>query len=285
MSFARYVARRKDAAAAREREAAGYAYSGDVRARSLLGRLRPVALALEAARQHWRTHGRTALVTGSVRLGSQKFPELAAVVQGAFAGLRVGTPDAYVTPSASQHEALVLGDSDDPVVALPSRLVDYLTPDELRAVVARLAGHVQNGHVEYLTALWALSDGADLADATLGETALRWAGAPARLALTRWARRAAITADRAALVVTGDLNRVKATLEKVETAARGLLSRPPQAPTAADPGLALRLEALALFARTTFFRGATEGAPATEAALSKDACDALVAQLFREVSP
>jgi len=46
LSFARYVAARKGEASARSREGAAYAYSGDIKVRAALDRIRPVTLAV-----------------------------------------------------------------------------------------------------------------------------------------------------------------------------------------------------------------------------------------------
>jgi Zn-dependent protease with chaperone function len=165
-------------------------------------------------------------------------------------------------------------------------------------VIGHECGHIQNNHVVYMTTLHYLQHAANMF--------LRWSVKPAVLALNGWARRAVITCDRAGMICTRDLDvsigcRVKlaigtkklysevssipAYLAQLEETQAGLGRFAEMSRTV--PYLPKRAAALRLFAETTYFRslvgtGRAAGAPvdALPAGMSKDECDARVAQLI-----
>jgi Zn-dependent protease with chaperone function len=125
---------------------------------------------------------------------------------------------------------------------------------------------------------------------------VRFAAQPAVLALNGWSRRAEITADRAGLLCTRDLTVSTAAMVKLSVGSQRLfgnidvdeylrqLDETQAGPGrfeelfAAYPYLPKRVEALRLFAQTTYFRsviGATG-----EAGMAKEDCDAKVAELL-----
>jgi Zn-dependent protease with chaperone function len=142
----------------------------------------------------------------------------------------------------------------------------------------------------YLTTLYFLSQA--------GSQLVRWAAKPAVLALNAWARRAEITCDRASLLCTRELAASTETLVKLAVGSKRLYSdinideymqqlddvgSGPgrwQELFATHPYLPKRVQALRLFARTTFFR-AGRGAQDEAPALTKDECDAQVALLLK----
>ena len=77
LSFARYVAARKGDAAARSREGAAYAYSGDVKVRAALDRVRPVTLAVEATVRLWQSVEKSRMLGTAVKVTGKQFPRIA----------------------------------------------------------------------------------------------------------------------------------------------------------------------------------------------------------------
>ena len=85
-----------------------------------------------------------------------------------------------------------MGDAEEAFVAVHHEAATVRSDEALRFMLGRELGHVQNGHVPHCTALF-------YADEIAG-TAVRWALRPGLLALRRWRRHAALTADRAGLL-------------------------------------------------------------------------------------
>ena len=289
LSFPRYVAARKGAASARAREGAHYAYGADLRIRSALDKVRPVSLSVEATLRFWQSVGKNRFLGSAVRVGEKQFPKIYALVQRCAEVLQIPPPAVYVAPQILTLTARTLGTADDAMIALGSPLVDHLTEAELLFVLGRECGHIQNGHTVYLTALHYLTTAANLI--------IRFAAQPAVLALNGWSRRAEITADRAGLLCTRDLGASTAAMVKMSVGSQRLFSSidveeyirqldEAQAGRgrfdelfATVPYLPKRVQALRLFARTTYYLSVVN-APGGEAGLSKEECDAQVADLL-----
>jgi Zn-dependent protease with chaperone function len=93
-----------------------------------------------------------------------------------------------------------------PVIVLHSSLIERLTDEEVLAVVAHEVGHIHAEHVLYLTAarlIEALA-GAALASAPVAAIVTQILTGTMRAGLLAWARRAELSCDRAALLVTQD---------------------------------------------------------------------------------
>jgi Zn-dependent protease with chaperone function len=291
LSFSRYVAACKGAGQARAREAAAYAFAGDLRVRATMDKLRPVTLAVESAVRFWNTVGKSRLVGSAVRVGERQFPALFAKVARCADVLQIPQPTVYVSPELASLGAHTFGSSDDATLVLAGALVDHLTEAELLFVIGHECGHIQNNHVVYLTALYYLTQTANVI--------LRLGAQPAVLALRAWSRRAEITCDRAGLLCTRDLGTATAALIKLALGSRKLygeinvdeylrqfkearddLRRLGEA-FATHPYLPTRVTALRLFSRTAYFRGVVgEVAGQGEPGLSREECDAQVADLL-----
>jgi len=296
-SFPEFVAAQKGAAAARLREGAAYAFSGDLNVRRTLERLKPVQLAREACLRHWLGSGRQELLRQGETVGGGNLRRIDGLLTRAATVLAITRPAAVVTPALGPLEVRVLGTTEMPVVALGPSVAERLSDDELLAVLGSACGHVQNEHPPYLTTLYLLAEAQNLV--------VRWAVAPAVLGLRRWARRADVTADRAGALVTRSLAPNLSAIVKRTLGQRRLLSevdvektladlrtrstRPPQsfdapASDADEVDLATRVRALELFAETTYFRSVMGISPTAAApGITKEACDRKVAELFWEL--
>jgi Zn-dependent protease with chaperone function len=288
LSFSRYVAARKGAASARAREGAHYAYGADLRIRSALDKLRPVTLSVEATLRFWQSVGKNRFLGSAVRVSERQFPNIHRLVERCGEVLQVPPPTVYVAPNIVSLTARTLGTADDAMIALGSPLVDHLTEPELLFVIGRECGHIQNGHTVYLTALHFLTTAANMF--------VRFAAQPAVLALNGWSRRAEITADRAGLLCTRDLAVSTAAMVKLSVGSQRLFKNidvdeylRQLDETQAGPGrfeelfasypyLPKRVQALRYFAETTYFRSVLD--QAAETGLSKEDCDAKVAELL-----
>jgi Zn-dependent protease with chaperone function len=290
LSFPNYVASRKGAASARAREGAQYAYGGDLRVRSALDKVRPVTLAVEATLRFWHTVGKNRLLGSSVKVGERQFPHIDKMVQRCSDTLQVRPPTVYVSPKPTV-EVQTLGAADDATIVLPMLLADAFSEPELMFVIGRECGHIQNSHTIYLTALYFLT--------TAANQFVRWGAQPAILALNGWSRRAEITADRAGLLCMRKLDVATGALVKLAIGAGSLysgtnvdeylqqLSDGQSGPSRFDelwnkhPYLPKRVEAMRIFAETTYYRSVIGTAPAEGApGLSKEECDTKVGELL-----
>ncbi|HJX52037.1 MAG TPA: M48 family metallopeptidase [Polyangia bacterium] len=291
LSFSRYVAACKGAGQTRARETAAYAFGGDLRVRASMDKLRPMTLAMESAVRFWNTVGKSRLVGSAVLVGERQFPALFAKVARCADVLHIPLPAVYVSPELASLGAHTFGTSDDATLVLSGALVDHLSEAELLFVIGHECGHIQNNHVVYLTALYYLTQTANVI--------LRLGAQPVVLALRAWSRRAEITSDRAGLLCTRDLGTATAALIKLALGSRKLyadinvdeylrqfaearddLRRLGEA-FSTHPYLPTRVTALRLFAQTAYFRGvAGDGAGTGGPGLSREECDTQVADLL-----
>jgi Zn-dependent protease with chaperone function len=290
LSFSRYVAARKGAASAAARGGAQYAYGADTRLRSALDKLRPVTLAVEATLRFWQTVGKNRLVGSAVRVSDRQFAHVHKLSQRAAEVLQIPTPAVYLTADTTIGPARTLGTTDEASMIIYAPLIDVLTEPELLFFIGHECGHIQNGHTIYLTALYFLTEAAK-------NLVVKWAVQPAILALNAWSRRADITCDRAGLLCARDLGAATAAMVKLTLGSQRLygdidvdeylrqLDEGQSGPRrfhelfSIHPYLPKRVQALRLFAETTFYRSVV-GLPAGTPGLSKEACDAHVGELL-----
>jgi Zn-dependent protease with chaperone function len=292
LSFSRYVAARKGEASARSREGAVYAYSGDLKVRNTLDKVRPVTLAVEATVRLWQTVEKSRMLGTAIKVTDRQFPKVWKLGVRCAEALRIPIPTLYVSPNIGSLNAHTFGTTDDPYVVVNAALIDHLSDIELLDVIGHECGHIQNNHVVYMTTLFFLKRAANMF--------LRWSVKPAVMALNAWARRAEITCDRSGLLCTRDLDASVGCLVKLAIGSRKLysdinldeylaqLEEVNRGPGRLDelmqthPYLPKRVAALRLFARTHYFRGLV-GAPSDPAQpppLSREECDAQVADII-----
>jgi len=252
LDFQRYVARRKGARDAMAREGAAYAYAGDLKMLRTLERLSPVRAALETTGRIWRERARGELLDGAVKVTARDHAMVHALAQRSAERLHVQAPAIFLS-SKAPFGAHTFGTNEDAYVVLDRALVESLTEPELTDVLGRELGHLQNNHVTFGTARYYLRH--------FAATFVRWAVAPALLALDGWSKRADVTGDRAGLLCTRDLDSSQAALRK-------LLKD--------DPRLQVRLDALALFADSAYYRGVV----GLDGGTSAGECDVKVAELI-----
>lgn len=263
--FQRYVERKKGAREAERREGAGYAYAGDLRIRRVIDRARPVTLSLEATVRLWRATARAELLGTAIKVTEASFPRLQRLAQLSAERLHVTPPPLYVSPHAG-IVAATFGTDDEPTVVLHAGLADALSDEELLHVLGAELGRIQNRHVLLETARYYLHR----ASSRFGRFIVR----PAVASLDAWARRAEVTADRAGLIASRDLDASVGAIEKLAEAAPaegegphgeqqdgadGEHGAPDGAAvsveSAAERAARRRAAALAVFARSAWFRG------------------------------
>src|SRR5438309_8439359 len=158
---------------------------------------------------------RVIFTASAVKVTPQQCPDLYAKLQIACTTLGVDMPELFV-----QQNPIVnafTGGVERPVIVLYSQLIERLSDEEVLAVVAHVVGHIHAEHVLYLTAarlIEFLAKTAVLASplTTIVKELLTMT---MRAALLAWARRAELSCDRAALLVTQDANVIGRTMMKL----------------------------------------------------------------------
>jgi Zn-dependent protease with chaperone function len=158
---------------------------------------------------------RTILTASAVQVTPKQAPDLHAKLQVACTTLGVAMPDLFILQSPVVN-AFTFG-VDRHVVVLFTGLVERLTDEEILAVVAHEVGHIHAEHVLYLTAarLLELLAEAAIATAPIANLVMQILSGTMRAALLAWARRAELSCDRAALLVTQDADVIGHTMMKL----------------------------------------------------------------------
>jgi len=147
---------------------------------------------------------RVSLLASAVKVSPKQCPDLYAKLQVACTTLGLDMPDLFVQQNPIVN-AFTMG-VEKHVIVLHSGLLERLNDEETLAVISHEVGHIHAEHVLYLTA-------ARLFEAITKGTMLLVPGseiikflisAGISSALLAWARRAELSCDRAALLVTQD---------------------------------------------------------------------------------
>jgi Zn-dependent protease with chaperone function len=158
---------------------------------------------------------RTILTASAVQVTPKQAPDLHAKLQVACTTLGVDLPDLFIMQSPVVN-AFTFG-VDRHVVVLFSGLIERLNDEEVLAVLAHEVGHIHAEHVLYLTVarLLELLAEASLAYAPIANLVVQILSGTMRAALLAWARRAELSCDRAALLVTQNADVIGHTMMKL----------------------------------------------------------------------
>src|SRR3954463_14118336 len=158
---------------------------------------------------------RVIFTASAVKVTPHQCPDLYAKLQIACTTLGVDMPELFVQQSPIVNA--FTGGVEKPIIVLYSQLIERLTDEEVLAVVAHEVGHIHAEHVLYLTAarlIEFLAKSAVLAS-PLTFIVKELLTMSMRAALLAWARRAELSCDRAALLVTQDANIIGRTMMKL----------------------------------------------------------------------
>ena len=159
---------------------------------------------------------RVLLTASSVKVTPKQAPDLHAKLQIACTTLGVEMPDLFVQQSPVVN-AYTYG-VEKSVVVLHSALLERLTDEETLAVISHEVGHIHAEHVLYLTAarIIELLTNASVARLLPGSEIIKFiVSAGISSALLAWSRRAELSCDRAALLVTQDPHVIGKTMMKL----------------------------------------------------------------------
>ncbi|UQA62486.1 M48 family metallopeptidase [Polyangium aurulentum] len=192
-----------------------YAYVSDRNTRLAFEKMKPVELAVSASVRFFKSVGKAELLGHAVKVGPNQFPRVHSLASHCAGTLGIATPTLYIVNSPHLNAA-TYGTNDDSFILVHSALVDHFTDEELINVIGHECGHIHNSHVVYLTAMHYLARMAGLF--------VRWAVAPALVALNGWSRRAEVTCDRAGLLCCKSLDVSTRTLAKLALGSTKLYS-------------------------------------------------------------
>ena len=143
------------------------------------------------------------LVANHVKVTPRQCPKIYEIFKDAVETLDVPEPALFIGQSPELN-AYTAG-SENPFVVLNSTLVEMLTEDELLAVIGHELGHIKCKHGIYSMVADFLREFVDIiSGATFGIGNLLSSGL--ELALFTWYRKAELSCDRAALLVTQNLD-------------------------------------------------------------------------------
>ena len=155
---------------------------------------------------------RVTFMASSVKVTPKQFPDLHAKLQVACTTLGVDMPDLFVQQNPIVN-AFTMG-VENHIIVLHSGLLERLNDEETLAVIAHEVGHIHAEHVLYLTAarLFELMMKGTLTLVPGSEIIKFLISAGISGALLAWARRAELSCDRAALLVTQNPHAVGRTM-------------------------------------------------------------------------
>ncbi len=159
---------------------------------------------------------RVMFTASAVKVTSKQCPDLHAKLQIACTTLGVEMPELFVQQNPMVNA--FTGGVKKPIIVLHSALIERLNDEETLAVIAHEVGHIHAEHVLYLTAarLFEALANASLARLIPGSEIIKFIiSAGINSALLAWARRAELSCDRAALLVTQDPHVIGRTMMKL----------------------------------------------------------------------
>jgi Zn-dependent protease with chaperone function len=153
------------------------------------------------------------LMGNTIKAGPRQYSTLYGIFRECLRDLDISPePTVYVAQNPTVN-SYTLG-TEHPYIVVNSGLLDLLTEAELRTVVAHELGHLKCDH-SILTqmAMWAMGAASFFGEMTLGLGNVITTGL--LYAFYEWRRKAELSADRAALLVTDDLNPILHTMMKL----------------------------------------------------------------------
>ena len=140
-------------------------------------------------------------LASAVRVNENQFPRVHALFAEACRVLDIAEPPELFVMQNFVVNAAAMG-VDKPFIVLTSSLLEMLSEEELQAVIAHELGHIMCGHALYTTLLIIILKAWHF---LLGIPGGSYAIGAILLGLMEWSRKAELTADRAGLLVTQDL--------------------------------------------------------------------------------
>lgn len=149
----------------------------------------------------------------SIQVGPRQYATIYRLFRESVSDLDVSPePTLFVTQNPSVN-SYSLG-QEHPYIIVNSGLLELLDEAEIRAVLAHELGHIKCGHTILIQmAMWAMTVASAISEMTFGLGGIVSSGLI--YAFFEWRRKAELSADRAALLVTDDLDTVMKSMMQV----------------------------------------------------------------------
>lgn len=153
------------------------------------------------------------LMGNSIQAGPRQYPTIYHIFRECVRDLDLQPEPSLFIAQNPQVNSYSLGQTN-PCVVINTGLLDLVNEPELRAIIAHELGHIKCGHTVLIQmASWAMSVAAVIGELTFGLGNLISSGLI--FAFYEWRRKAELSSDRAALLVTDDLNCVMQSMMKI----------------------------------------------------------------------
>lgn len=153
------------------------------------------------------------LMGNSIQVGPRQYSTIYRLFRECVRDLDVHPEPTLFVSQNPQVNSYALG-QDHPYIVLNTGLLDLLKEEEIRTVLAHELGHIKCGHTILIQmGIWVMQAASFLGDVTFGIGNIISSGL--LYAFYEWRRKAELSSDRAALLVTDDLNIVMRTMMKL----------------------------------------------------------------------
>lgn len=153
------------------------------------------------------------LMGNSIEVGPRQYSSIYQLFRESVRDLDVSPEPGLFVSQNSQVNSYALG-KDKPFIVLNTGLLDLMTEAEIKTVLAHELGHIKCGHTILIQmAIWAMNTAAAIGEMTFGLGNVVSSGLI--YAFYEWRRKAELSADRAALLVTDNLPLVMSTMMKM----------------------------------------------------------------------
>lgn len=153
------------------------------------------------------------LMGNSIQVGPRQYATIYGIFRECIRDLDIHPDPALFVNQNPQVNSYALG-QEHPYVVVNTGLLDLLSEAEIRTVLAHELGHIKCGHTILIQmGIWAMSAASMLSELTLGLGNLVSSGLI--FAFYEWRRKAELSSDRAALLVTDNLDTVMQTMMKL----------------------------------------------------------------------
>jgi Zn-dependent protease with chaperone function len=221
LDFANFVAGREESNRRHFHGAVtDYCFSMDLQLRQKLAAIKPLQLAAKAALSFTVLLQKQIMSMQGVAVGPNQYPHIYAMAQSCAERLGIGIPQVFIKFDPTMNAYTLAAEGSGDMIVVHSALVEALTAEELLFVIGHECGHIHNQHCIYNTI------GQILANVALREVANTIPGGAlifellkqgVGLFLNSWFRCSELTADRAGLICSGNLDAGRYALAKLET--------------------------------------------------------------------
>jgi Zn-dependent protease with chaperone function len=153
------------------------------------------------------------LMGNSIQVGPRQYSTIYQMFRECVRDLNIFPEPALFVSQNPLANSYALG-QEHPYVVINTGILDLLNAAEIKAVLAHELGHIKCGHTILIQmAMWAMNAASTIGELTFGLGNLVSSGLI--YAFYEWRRKAELSSDRAALLVTDDLNSVMHSMMKV----------------------------------------------------------------------